>query len=89
MAGPVAVSHPFAYSPPMTIIQKIVKARDLPPEWAKEFADPDTQVRVEVREVDSRLEVARTLEDVMDLIAERAKARGLTPEVLEDILNER
>jgi hypothetical protein len=73
----------------MTIIQKIVKARDLPPEWAKEFADPDTQVRVEVREVDAKLEAARTLEDVMDLIAERAKARGLTPEVLQDILNER
>jgi hypothetical protein len=73
----------------MTIIQKIVKARDLPPERAKEFADPDTQVRVEVREVDAKLEAARTLEDVMDLIAERAKARGLTPEVLRDILNER
>ena len=73
----------------MTIIQKIVKARDLPPEWAKEFADPDTQVRVEVREIDARLEAASTLEDVMDLIAERAKARGLTPEVLRDILNER
>jgi hypothetical protein len=68
----------------MTIIQKIVKARDLPPEWAKEFADPDTQVRVEVREVDAKLEAARTLEDVMDLLAERAKARGLTPEILRD-----
>jgi hypothetical protein len=68
----------------MTIVQKIVKARDLPPEWAKEFADPDTQVRVEVREVDAELEATRTLEDVMDLIAERAKARGLTPEVLRD-----
>ena len=73
----------------MTIIQKIVKARDLPPEWAKEFADPETQVRVEVREVDTKLEAASTLEDVMDLIAERAKARGLTPEILQDILNER
>jgi hypothetical protein len=46
-------------------------------------------MRVEVRELDSRLEAARTLEEVMDLIAERAKARGLTPEVLQDILNER
>ena len=73
----------------MTIIQKIVKARDLPPESAKEFADPDTQVRVEVREVDTKLEGARTLEEVMDVIAERAKARGLTPEILQDILNER
>ena len=73
----------------MTIIQKIVKARDLPAEWAKEFPDPETQVRVEVREVDSKLEATRTLEEVMDLIAERANARGLTPEVLQDILNER
>jgi hypothetical protein len=73
----------------MTIIQKILKARDLPPEWAKEFADPETQVRVEVREVDGKLEAASTLEHVMDLIAERAKARGLTPEILQEILNER
>jgi hypothetical protein len=69
----------------MTIIQKIVKARDLPPEWAKEFPNPEAQVRVEVREVDAKLEAARTLEDVMDLIAERAKARGLTPEILRDL----
>jgi len=73
----------------MTIIQKIVKARELPPEWAKEFADPEAQVRVEVREVDAKLESARTLEEVMDLISERAVARGLTPEVLQDILKER
>jgi hypothetical protein len=79
----------MAYFPAMTIIQKIVKARDLPPEWAKEFPNPETQVRVEVREVDPKLEATRTLEDVMDLIAERAKARGLTPEILQDILNER
>ncbi|HEY7550878.1 MAG TPA: hypothetical protein VH913_15345 [Hyphomicrobiaceae bacterium] len=72
----------------MTVIQKIVKARDLPPDWAKEFPNPEAQVRVEVREVDATLEAARTLEDVMDLIAERAKERGLTPEILQDILNE-
>jgi hypothetical protein len=79
----------MAYFPAMTVIQKIIKARDLPAEWAKEFPNPEAQVRVEVREVDAELEAARTLEDVMDLIAERAKARGLTPEVLQDILNER
>ncbi len=73
----------------MTIIQKILKARDLPPEWAEAFSDPDTDVRVEVREVDAKLEATRTLEDVMDLVAERAKARGLTPEILQDILNGR
>ena len=33
----------------MTIIQKIVKAGDLPPEWAKEFADPNVEVLVEIR----------------------------------------
>jgi len=65
----------------MTIIQKIVKARDLPPDWPKEFADPDGRVRVEVREVDSKPAAARTLEEAMDLIAERAKARGLTPNI--------
>jgi hypothetical protein len=73
----------------MTIIQKVIKAGELPPEWAKEFADPETQVRVEVREVDDKLERTHTLEDVMDLISERAIARGLTPEILQDILNER
>ena len=73
----------------MTIIHKTLRARDLPPEWASAFPDPDTEVRVEVREVDAKLDGASTLEEVMDLIAERAKARGLTPEILEDILNER
>ena len=73
----------------MTIIQKIVKAKDLPPEWAKEFADPETQVEVRLSECDEELKNAKNSLDVMRIMARRAKERGLTPEILEDILNEK
>ena len=73
----------------MTIIQKIMKARDLPPEWAKEFADPDTEVQVEISEYDKELKQARSSLDVLRIISRRAEERGLTPEIVEEILNER
>ena len=73
----------------MTIVQKIVKAGSLPAEWRKEFSNPDRDVRVEIREVDPELEAAKSLEDVMDLVAKRAEERGLTPKILQDILNDR
>lgn len=73
----------------MTIIQKVVKAGSLPADWRKDFPDPNSTVRVEIREVDVELENANSLEDVMDLVSKRAGQRGLTPQVLQDILNER
>lgn len=39
----------------MTIIQKIVKAGDLPPEWAKEFADPNVTVEVRLQELSATI----------------------------------
>ena len=73
----------------MTIFQKIVKANELPPEWAKQFGDPDARVEITIREVDEELAKAGTLEETMDLISRRAEARGLTPEILQDMLDER
>jgi hypothetical protein len=75
----------------MTMIDKIIKARELPPEWSKEFADQNAAVRVQISEVDAELEAARAkgIDAVMDLISLRAQARGLTPELLREILDER
>ena len=52
----------------MTIIQKIVKAKDLPPKWAKEFADPEMKVVVRLAEIknerpDGRIVPAEELSD--------------------------
>ena len=41
--------------------------------WLRELSTPSSQ----------------SLAEVMDMISERAQARGLTPEILESILNER
>ncbi len=73
----------------MTIVQKIMKAGDLPPELAKAFSDPNVDVQVVVREVDKELAGARSIDQVMDVISKRAAERGLTPELLREILNER
>ena len=73
----------------MTTIQKIVKAGDLPPEWAKEFANPNVQVEVNITECDEELQNAKTPMEVLDIVSRRAEARGLTPAILEDILNDR
>ena len=73
----------------MTVIQKIVKAGDLPPEWAKEFADPNVTVEVRITECDDELRNAKSPKDVLDIVSRRAEARGLTPEILEEILNGR
>lgn len=73
----------------MTIVQKIMKAGDLPPELAKAFSDPNADVQVVVREVDRELASAKSTDEVMDLISARAEERGLTPELLREILNER
>ena len=73
----------------MTIIQKIVRAGDLPPEWAKEFADPDMKINVRLTEHDDELANANTPIDIMRVISRRAEERGLTPEIVEKILNEK
>lgn len=73
----------------MTIIQKIVKAGDLPPVWAKEFADPNTKVEVRIIECDDELQNIKGSVEAMRILSRRAKARGLTAEKLEDILNDR
>lgn len=72
----------------MTIIQKIVKAGELPPEWAKEFADPDTKVAVRITEFDEEMANAKTPLEIMKIISRRATERGLTPEIVEEIVNE-
>jgi hypothetical protein len=72
----------------MGVIQKIMKAGALPPEWREHFPDPEKDVRVEIREIDNELGATKTLEEVMDLISRRAEKRGLTPELLEEIINE-
>lgn len=43
-------------------------------------------MRLWLRELSTRPDLSLT--EVMDLIGERAQARGLTPEILESILNE-
>lgn len=75
----------------MTIIQKIVKAGDLPPEWAKEFHNPDVPVEIIIREVDKERHAARRaeLQALLDRAAAQATERGLTPEILQEILDEK
>lgn len=73
----------------MTIIQKIVKAKDLPPEWAKEFSDANVTIQVSLTECDEELAIAKDPMEVLNIISRRAEARGLTPEIAEEIMNER
>lgn len=73
----------------MAIIQKIVKAKDLPPEWAKEFADPEMKLEVSITEYDEEVKNAKDPMEVLNIISRRAEARGLTPEIAEVIMNER
>ena len=73
----------------MTIIQKIVKAGDLPPEWAKEFANPNVQVEVSITEYDEEVRNAKSTAELLHIMSRRAQERGLTPAILEEILNEK
>ncbi len=73
----------------MATVHKIIKAGELPRDWARDFADPDQPVRVTITEIDPELEDAKSLSEVMDLIGARARERGLTPEILDDIVHER
>ena len=73
----------------MATIRKIVRARELPRDWSKSFRDPDQPVRVVISEIDPELERAPSLSRLMDIIGERAQKRGLTPELLDDILHDK
>ena len=72
-----------------TLFKKSVAARALPPDWRKEGGfNPDETVTVWVESEDPELAAAASLESVMDLIGERARARGLTDDALNSILND-
>ena len=73
----------------MTIIQKIVKAKDLPPEWGKAFADPEVKVEVSITEYDEELNDAKDPIEGLDIISRHAEARGRTPEIADEITSER
>ena len=62
-------------------IRKTVPARELPATWPEreQFA-PDDLVTVWIELEDAELERAASLRQVMDILGERAKARGLTRE---------
>ena len=70
-------------------IKKTVPARELPATWPEreQFA-PDDLVTVWIELEDAELERAASLRQVMDILGERAKARGLTPRKLAAILND-
>jgi hypothetical protein len=61
-------------------IKKIMPARELPAEWPerKRFA-PDDRVLVWIEPDDEELGRAASLQQLMDIIGERATARRLTP----------
>jgi hypothetical protein len=70
-------------------IKKIVAARELPASWPeRERFAPDDRVIVWIEPEDEELARAASLQQVMDIIGERATARGLTPEKLDRILHD-
>ncbi len=73
----------------MTIIQKIMKAGELPPEWAKEFPDPDMKVKLRVAAYDEELETATSPLEVLEIVSRRAEERGLTREIFDEIMNDK
>ncbi len=74
----------------MKIIEKILPASELPVAWQREgeFAATD-RVRVRIEPEDVDLAEAANLIEVMRIVARRARARGLTQEKLDEILNEK
>jgi hypothetical protein len=70
-------------------IKKILAARELPAAWPEreQFA-PDDRVIVWIEPEDEELRRAASLQQVMDIIGARAKARGLTPNKLDRILHD-
>jgi hypothetical protein len=50
--------------------------------------DPDQRYTVTVTAEDDELAGAASLEHVMDIVGKRARARGLTPELLNNLLKD-
>ena len=69
---------------PTTVIDNI-KGRELPPDWQRKMkAIPEERYSVTIRPQKEE----RSLEEVMKDLSREAKARGMTPEILEGILGE-
>lgn len=74
----------------MKVIDKTIPAAELPPAWQHEGQlAPDERVRVRVEPADPELAAAATLGELMDIIGRRMQERGLTQEMLDDILREK
>lgn len=73
----------------MRVIEKCLPASELPIEWQREgnFA-PTDRVLVRIEPEDRELDEAANLVDAMRIVGRRARARGLTQEKLDEILNE-
>ncbi|MBW2063953.1 MAG: hypothetical protein JRJ03_03350 [Deltaproteobacteria bacterium] len=70
---------------PFTIIED-VKGSDLPEAWTKKMqVAPDRIYRVIIQPQ----EEYQSLREIMARISRNAKSRGMTPDILEDILGER
>lgn len=73
----------------MKIIEKSLRASELPVAWQREGAyAPTDKVRVRIEPDEPELAEAATLPEVMRIVGRRARARGLTPAKLEDILRD-
>ena len=74
----------------MKIVEKCLPASELPIEWQREgeFA-PTDRVLVRIEPEDRELAEAASLVEVMRIVGRRARARGLTQEKLDEILNEK
>ena len=67
-----------------TVLENI-KGSDLPVAWRKKMkAIPDERYTITIRPKKEE----RSLTEIMKDISREAKARGMTPEILEDILGE-
>ena len=74
----------------MKVIDKTLPASELPVAWQREGEFlPTDRVRVRIEPDDPELARAATLIDVMRIVGRRARARGLTQEKLDEILNEK
>ncbi len=72
-----------------TITLRQIKGRELAARLAEELRlDPERTYRVTVLAEDEELATAESLDQVMETIGKRAEKRGLTRQVLEDILGD-
>ena len=70
---------------PSTILDNI-KGSDLPRAWADKIdIEPDKAYTVIVQPQEERL----SLKEIMSKLSNNAKARGLTPDILENILGDK